>query len=47
MPLNKSGKKLKKIFEKEYEAKGKTKAESDQIFYKYERKHKLVKKSRR
>ena len=44
MPLENKYKKLKKIFEKEYEAKGKTKAESDSIFYAYERKHKLKRK---
>ena len=33
MPL-----KLKKIFEKEYEAKGKTKEEADKIFYGFEAK---------
>ena len=47
MVIENKYKKLKKIFEKEYEAKGKTKAESDQIFYKYERKHHLIKKNRR
>lgn len=30
--------KLKKIFEKEYKAKGKTKEEADKIFYGYEAK---------
>lgn len=33
MPL-----KLKKIFEREYESKGKSKAEADRIFYGYESK---------
>jgi hypothetical protein len=32
-------KKLEKIFEKEYEKKGKTKKQADLIFFKYENKH--------
>ena len=44
MVLTAKGKRLKKIFEKEYEAKGKTKAESDRIFYAYENKHKNLRK---
>ena len=39
MPL-----KLKKIFEKQYIKKGKTKAEADRIFYAYENKIKSQKK---
>jgi hypothetical protein len=33
--------KLKKIFEKNYIKKGKTKAEADRIFYAFENKHKI------
>jgi hypothetical protein len=36
--------KLKHIFEKEYEKKGKTKKEADRIFYAFENKHKSIKK---
>ena len=39
--------KLKKIFEKNYMKKGKTKAEADRIFYSYENKIKINKKSKR
>jgi hypothetical protein len=35
--------KLRKIFEKNYMKKGKTKAESDRIFYSYENKMKKLK----
>jgi hypothetical protein len=38
MPL-----KLKRIFEKEYMKKGKTKKEADEIFYSFENKHKKKK----
>lgn len=56
MPLTKSGKKLKKIFEEEYTGKkvpkefqskyGKvySKKEADSVFYAFERKHKGLKK---
>jgi hypothetical protein len=44
MPLNKEEKKLKKVFEREYEGKGMTKSKADEIFYKYERKHGFLKK---
>lgn len=37
-------KKLEKIFEREYEKKGKTKKEADLIFYKYENSKKGGKK---
>jgi len=37
--------KLKRIFEKEYMKKGKTKAEADRIFYSYENKIKLKNKT--
>jgi hypothetical protein len=40
---NKMPLKLKKIFEKEYIKKGKTKAEADRIFYSYENKFKKSK----
>ena len=43
MPLSKKLMELKKIFEKEYQAKGKSKKQADIIFYKYENKHKLRK----
>lgn len=38
--------KLKKIFEKEYESKGKTKKEADRIFYAYENKHGLLRRKK-
>ena len=44
MPLTKKGRKLKKIFEKEYQGKGRTKAEADAIFYAYEAKHGFTRK---
>jgi hypothetical protein len=36
--------KIKKIFEKEYESKGRSKKEADKIFYKWLNKHKMNKK---
>lgn len=44
MPLTKEGKKLKKIFEHEYEHKGFSKKKADSIFYAYENKHKKLKR---